>query len=441
MKREDTGWQQRLHGMEVRMSHKKGSGNRKVKSTLFWEEGKLQTLIGKKSKWKSGVSMLLAVSLILSLLSNSPFALASQQKKEGEAHKHTFTCRELICQEEHEDGEHTKDCFQSSGPWKCGLSEGEIHVHDQDGYHCWIMAKSLTCSSTKSDADREEGMEEDENDILASGSDGTRSNAKTAKTRTGRHVHKSGCYTEVYECRPDNAAQMRLNPGETAEVSTWEELVEAFEAGCNVKLAGDIESSGTQLPLTVKSGMDITLDLNGSALTYSSGDSNLNFFKVEEEGTLTVDDTSSQLSDETLSYLDETDTEKEIYMCAGMIAGEGVDNVFSVEGTAAKKGVLNIRNGRITSTSSHRAVFSRGTVTMSGGYIIDNHNMASPALGGGVRLTGTGSFTMTGGFIANNSAEQGGGIYSIGARSIPVVGNARFSQAGAGTDGCGEYYA
>ena len=149
-----------LCGMEARMSHKKGSGNRKLASLLFGEDTKLQQFINQRSKWKSVVSMLLAVSLILSLCTGNPFVLAAQQKEEGTAHKHTFTCRELICQEEHEDGDHTVECFESSGPWKCGLSEGEIHTHNQDGYHCWVMAKDLTCNSTKSDADRD-GMEAD----------------------------------------------------------------------------------------------------------------------------------------------------------------------------------------------------------------------------------------------------------------------------------------
>ncbi len=406
------------------MSHKKGSGNRKLASLLFGEDTKLQQFINQRSKWKSVVSMLLAVSLILSLCTGNPFVLAAQQKEEGTAHKHTFTCRELICQEEHEDGDHTVECFESSGPWKCGLSEGEIHTHNQDGYHCWVMAKDLTCNSTKSDADRD-GMEADENDRFASGSDSTRSNAKTSKTsntRQGKHVHTSSCYEEVYECRPDTVTLMRLNPGETAEVATWEELKEAIEADCSVKLTEDIQASGTDLPLIVKSGVSVTVDLNGYTLTYASDNHNLNLFLVEGKGTLTVDDTSGQKFSEPLWYLDETDTEKEVYMCAGMIVGEGVDNVISVEGTTGNEGNLNIKNGRITSINSNRAVFSRGKVTMTGGYIIDNHNPASPSLGGGVRLTDTASFTMTGGFIANNSAERGGGIYSIG--TVSIGGNA-----------------
>lgn len=358
----------------------------------------------KKDKLKCALSLMLVVSLVLSLCINNAFVLAAQSGEQGEKHTHSFTCRELICQEEHDDGEHTKECFAADGPWLCGMEEGDRHIHNQDGYNCWVMAKELNCDATKSNADRDSGQEED--DLLSSGSNATRSGARRAKSGR-KHIHTDGCYGEVYECRPQMQLMM-LN----AENPEWTKLKEKIEAGGTVTLESDITGEGADMAFVIKDGITVTLDLNGHTLEYVSTDPEKQIFEVQKGGTLIITDNSGQTIAEKITYTDKDDAEKEIAMSAGAIVGEGVDNAVSV----GEGGKLTIKNGRITTVNSTRAIFAKGAVEMTGGYIVDNHNRNGGSNGGsnggGVEIFDKGTWTMTGGVIANNSAANGGAIYA-----------------------------
>lgn len=353
----------------------------------------------KKDKLKCALSLMLVFSLVLSLCINNAFVLAAQSGEQGEKHTHSFTCRELICQEEHDDGEHTKECFAADGPWLCGLEEGDRHIHNQDGYNCWVMAKELNCDATKSNADRDSGQEED--DLLSSDSNATRSGARRAKSGR-KHIHTDGCYGEVYECRPQMQLMM-LN----AENPEWTKLKEKIEAGGTVTLESDITGAGADTAFVID-GITVTLDLNGHTLEYVSTDPEKQIFEVQKGGTLIITDNSGQTIAEKITYTDKDDAEKEIAMSAGAIVGEGVDNAVSV----GEGGKLTIKNGRITTVNSTRAIFAKGAVEMTGGYIVDNHNRNGGSNGGGVEIFDRGTWTMTGGVIANNSAANGGAIYA-----------------------------
>lgn len=388
----------------------------------------------KKDKFKCALSLMLVVSLVLSLCINNAFVLAAQSGEQGEKHIHSFACRELICQEEHDDGEHTKGCFAAEGPWLCGMEEGDRHIHNQDGYNCWVMAKELNCDATKSNADRDSGQEED--DLLSSDSNATRSGARRAKSGR-KHIHTDGCYGEVYECRPETGiALMSLGIDEEfVTVRTWDELREAIEAvnaaetkkPREIQLEEDISGNG-QEPVHITAGTKIAIDLNGCALEYVSSKADLNLFWVESGGTLTITDTNTQETGDSLSYIDGDGNTAKILMSAGAVVGKGMDNVFRVDGT------LNIENGRFTTVSSSRVLYVQGgTVNMSGGYIVNSKN-AGTNKGGGAFIN-SGEFNMSSGYIVNNTvkkrgnAQQGGaGICAQNGGEVNISGTAVISR-------------
>jgi hypothetical protein len=102
------------------------------------------------------------------------------------------------------------------------------------------------------------------------------------------------------------------------------------------------------------------------------------------------------------------------------------DNVTALDALIhlAANATLNIADGAVlrnnlnaanTAASAGGAVQAHGYVNMTGGEIIGNTNYVAgdtDGLGGGIFLTGTGVFTMSGGTIAGNYAYMGGGIYS-----------------------------
>ncbi len=79
-------------------------------------------------------------------------------------------------------------------------------------------------------------------------------------------------------------------------------------------------------------------------------------------------------------------------------------------------------------------VYVDGTFTMSGGYISQN----SASEGGGVLIMNRGRFTMSGGYISDNSASEGGGVY-VNNDGTFTMSSDSISQNSAGDLGGGVY--
>ena len=175
----------------------------------------------------------------------------------------------------------------------------------------------------------------------------------------------------------------------------------------NVKLAAEWEpKSGTVLCLNGKS---ITLNAEGDVIKMSANGTIFTLYDCKKSGTIT-------------HGKDSTDT---TYNGCGVVVGVGTFNMYggkitnnscgsSGGGVYVANGRFNMYDGKITNNScgsSGGGVYvDRGTFNMSGGEISGN---TSGEYGGGIELYKKSDFTMTGGSISQNKAENGyygGGI-------------------------------
>ena len=182
--------------------------------------------------------------------------------------------------------------------------------------------------------------------------------------------------------------------------------------GATLKLSDDyhtyVSNSYCSVPLHVRSGQNVTIDLNGQRLYLVA------YYYIQEneyvilnEGKLTITDTSAA-QDGTISggYNDGT--------------GGGIYN----------KGTLTLDGGGINgnkATGNGGGVYNEGTFTMTGGFISDNWGLDS--YGGGVYNASGATFNMTGGNIRSNyaSGSNGGGVYN--------ASGARFNMSGGSITG------
>jgi len=190
------------------------------------------------------------------------------------------------------------------------------------------------------------------------------------------------------------------------EAVSWDGVQEAFNAGRNVELSGNISGEGKDQPLTVSADTIVTLDLNGYTIDRKAGDiENFNSVIMVEGGELTLKDTS----------VDKT----------GLITGGNASWGGGVQVTCFgdKRGKFTMIGGKI---SGNRATYGGGVsifdsdFIMKGGEICENVAAADfygGGEGGGVCVYGLYSdatMTMNGdATIQKNYAKIGGGIYCI----------------------------
>ncbi len=173
----------------------------------------------------------------------------------------------------------------------------------------------------------------------------------------------------------------------------------------SIVLTKDIDGGSTALTIPADKG--VTLNLNGHTLTISSAKKS----DGQQDNAINVKGT--------LTIIDIPDSENDPGEAGqGQIIGKEIDNAINIE----TKGTLNLQGGKITTTSSNRAIFisENALFNMSDGVISENKNQV--AKGGGVFVNG-GTMEMTGGAILDNAAidtvsawgaqtvAQGGGIY------------------------------
>lgn len=268
------------------------------------------------------------------------------------------------------------------------------------------------------------------------------------------------------------AAEGGQTKTESTEIRTADDLKKLANASgvASFKLMNDVETSET---ITFNNGSNITLDLNGHKIKYTSLDQPL--FNIIGGATLTIKDTDPEKpKDEVISVepLDDpgqnlnrnlnrdnygknaklscdnaydngipsnliyyvtqsspskTDTTKTtetlykhsvdikgaIVACGGN-ANLRLINLYNKNG---KGGTFNLVSGVITQKqggSVSSLVYAEGgsTVNMSGGYVC---GASGSAAGAGIMVSnnnGASTLKLTGGVIAGNSANNGGGVYA-----------------------------
>ena len=81
-----------------------------------------------------------------------------------------------------------------------------------------------------------------------------------------------------------------------AEITTWDQLYNAMQAGGNITLTQDIYYSGTKKGIIIPNGKTVVLDLNGyglyRGLAESSAEKDGYVIKVEKGAKLTIKDSS-----------------------------------------------------------------------------------------------------------------------------------------------------
>lgn len=177
---------------------------------------------------------------------------------------------------------------------------------------------------------------------------------------------------------------------ETLEPSTWTGIQDKIDSEETfvVVLRCDLTADSDDVFLTVESGKNVTLDLNGYTLSRGcvSSQEKGNVAVVKSGGVLTVKDSSGYNS--------------------GVITGG-----FSTNGAAfINEGTLNIESGTISMNSAAEkggAIYNKGTLTVSGGRITNN----SSKDGGGIYNETTGTVTLCGSaeVSANKTSYYGGG--------------------------------
>ena len=218
---------------------------------------------------------------------------------------------------------------------------------------------------------------------------------------------------------------------------------DAFAAGGTFKLTGDVQTDEhiSQVAIT----KDTTIDLNGHTLTISKA--NQHFF-VDHGATLTIKDSATvadtvtepggvvygrtaSLSEDnsTLTYYitestangtSTTETLKEhkvpLANAGKILCGEASDQVILVKGT------LELQSGVLQNTGGqHIVTVDSGTLNMTGGYIVGGGRDGDP--GGGIYVD-NGEVNISGGVIAANRGNSGGGIFVSSGGTLNISGGA-----------------
>lgn len=233
-----------------------------------------------------------------------------------------------------------------------------------------------------------------------------------------------------------------------------------------IKLVGDTEEY-----VDLKSGADVTLDLNGHTLKNSGGTGyDANVIWVENGAKLTVEDSSAGQTGQILRsnsgngrciHDDGTLTIKSGTLSSqstnnaweGGIVNVGSNAKFELQGGKLEKGYTNQYGGAVNVSNSGTFIMSGGTIensksTNGGGVFVYGNgtfNMSGGTIkncqatyGAGARIAGVGS--MTGGVISDsNAVNDAGGIFVASGGVFNMIGDAKIKDNSAGVSGGGIY--
>ena len=233
------------------------------------------------------------------------------------------------------------------------------------------------------------------------------------------------------------------------------DVAHKFDRGGKYRLIGE-SWSDSQITITANT----TIDLNGNMLYHRPG-SVESFIVVQNNATLTIEDSSGRVVDDSkpftgepgqpatmtctgnnngtpqsLTYYETTSTPNEDklgttetttkHVVSGFGAivaasdGGSVKRVISV----ADGSTLNLNGGMITTPrnlgNDGHVILSQGAVNISGGYVTNGNG---GGWGGGLCITGANaSLEMTGGVVAGNKAASGGGIFANNGATLELSG-------------------
>lgn len=271
----------------------------------------------------------------------------------------------------------------------------------------------------RDDRDEEEGedpVDPDDEDIPDPDADPDEDSDEDADEATEEDTDED---TDEDEDEDEDEPGFILRADGTAEVSTYEGLVEALARvtfGGTIILTDDID---TEAMIEITRGMNVIIDLNGCTLNrgLSSPNADGHVIIVNAGGTLTIRDTSSDHS--------------------GLITGGYANNGGGIN----NKGNLYIEGGTISgnqinnaNTGNHGAgIFNNSILVLSDCTISSN----SGDDGGGIYNDTTGVITMTNVTISNNTSinHGGGGIDNYG--FITILGGCNITGNNAASNGGG----
>lgn len=233
------------------------------------------------------------------------------------------------------------------------------------------------------------------------------------------------------------------------------DVAHKFDRGGKYRLSGE-SWSDSQITITANT----TIDLNGNMLYHRPG-SVESFIVVQNNATLTIEDSSGRVVDDSkpftgepgqpatmtwtgnnngtpqsLTYYETTSTPNEDklgttetttkHVVSGFGAivaasdGGSVKRVISV----ADGSTLNLNGGMITTPrnlgNDGHVILSQGAVNISGGCVTNGND---GGWGGGLCITGANaSLEMTGGVVAGNKAASGGGIFANNGATLELSG-------------------
>ena len=237
-------------------------------------------------------------------------------------------------------------------------------------------------------------------------------------------VVQAGEHTDHFICGADckhGDESHKLPTGAWTAINSADELKYGMQAG-NYYLNNDIELT-KQWPIN----NSIVLCLNGHSIKMNTNDTAIS---VGAGGTFTLCDckgngtiTHGKQADGTTTYTGtgvSVSSGGKFNMYGGTITGNTLGDYGEGGGVHVEyAGTFNMYGGTISNNTAGVYggggvyVYINGKFTMSNGSI--SYNEANGCSGGGVYVydsdSGSGTFTMTGGIINNNTSSQGGGVY------------------------------
>ena len=269
------------------------------------------------------------------------------------------------------------------------------------------------------------------------------------------HQHAEACYKTIYQCRQGEPKKVLCESGVMNEEELRESLRKASrEDGEEITIPIGEDFSITET-VEINGGKNITIDLQGHTLTYNGANTADSMFKINA-ATLTLKDSANtqqsakKISEKIVSsagtasydsitgrltyYVTEctvnldgkstTDIVKEYVYdlgasnSVGTLKSNGLNALILIEG--GHNGKLIVEGGRIINEGGKHGIYvkkeAHGIVVMNGGYLMKNGN---DEYGGAIYME-SGTLTIHGGVIAENTGKAGGGVYAQGADSVAV---------------------
>ena len=226
-----------------------------------------------------------------------------------------------------------------------------------------------------------------------------------------------------------------------AESASWEGLQQAVNSGeeISVTLTQDIVAPENSEPIRIKTGKNVTLDLNGHTLSrnFSKIHDNGHVLVVQKDAVLTVIDSSGNDSGKITGGYSKDGGGIYVNGTLNFEGGTIADNNASQYGGGiyAPGGTVNISGGVITNNkaeSSGGAVYSNGRLTMENCTVKENRAKNN---GGGIFANEKALLNITGGTVDGNESSSGAGIFlykvSANISGVGFTGNKATNEGGA----------